>query len=81
MEDGLKKKLMAAGAAVLGALVFGESQVMDMEERLAALEGLHPELVTSVPLGAEENPPPIEAPVEESSEEPVEEVSEEVEGD
>tara|TARA_R110000824_G_scaffold3746_15_gene17808 strand:+ start:2514 stop:2789 length:276 start_codon:yes stop_codon:yes gene_type:complete len=89
MEDGLKKKLMAVGAAVLGALVFGESQVMDMEERLAALEGLHPELVTSVPKDTEESPPalgkpgmsapPIEAPVEESSDEPVEEVSEEVE--
>ena len=39
-----KKKIMAVVMAALGAFVFGESQVMDMDERLQALENLHPEL-------------------------------------
>ena len=44
MDTGMKKKLMAMGAAALGAFLFGESQVLDMEERLTALEDIHPEL-------------------------------------
>ena len=40
----MKKKLMGVGAAALAAFVFGESQIMDMDERLAALEELHPEI-------------------------------------
>tara|TARA_R100000234_G_C4955643_1_gene159392 strand:- start:403 stop:630 length:228 start_codon:yes stop_codon:yes gene_type:complete len=44
MDAGMKKKLMAVGAAALGAFLFGESQVLDMEERLTALEDIHPEL-------------------------------------
>ena len=44
MDTGMKKKLIAMGAAALGAFLFGESQVLDMEERLTALEDIHPEL-------------------------------------
>ena len=44
MDDGLKKKLMGAAAAAVAAFAFGESQIMDMDARLAALEELHPEL-------------------------------------
>ena len=44
MEAGTKKKLMAAATAALAAFAFGESQIMEMEERLKALEDIHPEL-------------------------------------
>ena len=44
MDAAIKKKLMAVGAAALGAIIFGESQIIDMEERLKALEDIHPEL-------------------------------------
>ena len=44
MDDGMKKKLMGVGAAALAAFVFGESQIMEMDERLQTLEKLHPEL-------------------------------------
>ena len=35
-----KKKLMAVATAALGAFVFGESQIMEMNERLGILEEL-----------------------------------------
>jgi len=38
MEAGMTKKLLAAGAAALAALVFGETQILDMDERIQALE-------------------------------------------
>ncbi len=44
MDDGMKKKLMGVGAAALAAFVFGESQILEMDERLQALEEIHPEL-------------------------------------
>ena len=44
MDKSMKKKLMAVGAAALGAFMFGESQVMDMDARIQALEDIHPEL-------------------------------------
>ena len=44
MDAAIKKKLMAVGAAALGAIIFGESQIIDIEERLKALEDIHPEL-------------------------------------
>ena len=44
MDESMKKKLMAVGAAALGAFMFGESQVMDMDARIQALEDIHPEL-------------------------------------
>ena len=39
-----KKKIMAVAMAALGAFVFGESQIAEMDERLQALEKLHPEI-------------------------------------
>jgi len=44
MDDGLKKKLMGAAAAGVAAFMFGGSQIMDMSDRLAALEEFHPEI-------------------------------------
>ena len=44
MDAAIKKKLMAVGAAALGAIIFGESQIIDMEERVKALEDIRPEL-------------------------------------
>lgn len=69
MDDGMKKKLMGVGAAALAAFVFGESQIMEMDERLQTLEKLHPEL-TQEELDAiseelqteEENPPALGKP-------------------
>ena len=59
MDEALKKKLVAAVVAMLGAFAFGESQLLDIEGRLSALEEIHPEL-------AEEDAEEIEeAPVEE----------------
>jgi len=40
MEAGMTKKLLAAGAAALAALVFGETQILDMDERIQALEAV-----------------------------------------
>jgi len=44
MDDSTKKKLLGAGVAALAAIIFGESQIMEMDERLKALEEIHPEL-------------------------------------
>jgi hypothetical protein len=38
MDPSMKKKLMGAGAAALAAFVFGETQILDMDERIQALE-------------------------------------------
>tara|TARA_R100000458_G_scaffold58724_1_gene67410 strand:+ start:1060 stop:1347 length:288 start_codon:yes stop_codon:yes gene_type:complete len=79
MDDALKKKMIAAATAVVGALVFGESQVLDMEERLQALEDIHPELaqeaVDEIAEELETDESIEEAPVEEdiSDEEQIEE--------
>jgi|10_taG_2_1085330.scaffolds.fasta_scaffold24666_5 hypothetical protein len=96
MDDGIKKKLMGAAAAAVAAFMFGGSQVMDIGERLDALEALHPELAEAETAAetAEESTDPAPGeealklneddewvPAEEISDEPVEEVSEEVEGD
>ena len=62
MDDGLKKKLLAAAAAAVAAFAFGESQISSIDSRLAALEGLHPEIVTSVPQDTEESPPALGKP-------------------
>lgn len=73
MDEALKKKLVAAAVAMLGAFAFGESQLLDIEERLSALEEIHPELAEDVE--AEEDAEEIEeAPVEEelSDEEQIE---------
>ena len=39
-----KKKIGACGAVCIAALMYGGAQLMTMESRLEALEGLHPEL-------------------------------------
>ena len=39
-----KKKVGACGAGFIAALMYGGAQLMTMESRLEALEGLHPEL-------------------------------------
>ena len=44
MDDGMKKKLTGAGIAALAVIIFGENQLMGMEDRLQALEEMHPEL-------------------------------------
>ena len=62
MDEALKKKLIAAVVAMLGAFAFGESQLLDIEGRLSALEDIHPELAEDVEEEAEEIE---EAPVEE----------------
>ncbi len=61
MDEALKKKLIAAVVAMLGAFAFGESQLLDIEGRLSALEDIHPELAEDV----EEEEEIEEAPVEE----------------
>ena len=64
MDDGMKKKLMGVGAAALAAFVFGESQILEMDERLQALEEIHPELAqeeldeVAEELQSEEEAPP-----------------------
>jgi uncharacterized protein HemX len=44
MDEALKKKIMGALAAGAAAFMFGGSQIMDLNERLTALEEIHPEL-------------------------------------
>jgi len=39
-----KKQAGACGAGFIAALMYGGAQLMTMESRLEALEGLHPEL-------------------------------------
>tara|TARA_R110002020_G_scaffold46851_1_gene133443 strand:+ start:629 stop:889 length:261 start_codon:yes stop_codon:yes gene_type:complete len=39
-----KKQVGACGAGFIAALMYGGAQLMTMESRLEALEGLHPEL-------------------------------------
>ena len=40
----MDKKIAGSAAAVVGALLYGGSQLLDMEGRIAAIEELHPEL-------------------------------------
>jgi hypothetical protein len=65
MDDGMKKKLMGVGAAALAAFVFGESQILEMDERLQALEEIHPELAQEELDAVAEEMKSDEAPVEE----------------
>lgn len=44
MDEALKKKLIGAATAGVAAFMFGGSQIIDMENRLSALEEIHPEL-------------------------------------
>jgi len=48
-----KKKTGGAAAAIVAALLYGGSELMDMQSRLDALEKIHPELVTGEPMDEE----------------------------
>jgi|TARA_R100000084_G_C4654205_1_gene151753 hypothetical protein len=73
MEDATKKKLLAAVVAAVAAFGFGETQIRDLDKRIAALEEIHPELEqaeldelaeelksTELPNESEEEKPSIE---------------------
>lgn len=38
MDSDMTKKMVAAGTAALAVFVFGEAQILDMDERIMALE-------------------------------------------
>jgi flagellar motor protein MotB len=61
MDDAMKKKLTAVAAALIGAFAFGESQLLDIDKRISALEEIHPELAEEV----EDEEESEEAPAEE----------------
>jgi outer membrane biosynthesis protein TonB len=68
----MDKKLTGGAAAVLGAFLYGGAQLLDIEDRLQALEDIHPELSEEEPAEApaeEEEPEPEEEPEEEEPEE------------
>ena len=64
----MDKKLSGAAAAVVGALLYGGAQLMDLNDRLVALEEAHPEVAE-----AEAEPEPAEEPKEEEQPEQPEE--------
>ena len=66
----MDKKTKSGIDAVIAALVYGGAQILDMESRIGALEAIHPELVTGVPLPETAPEEPVEPP--EESEEQVE---------
>ena len=70
----MDNKAKGSIAALVGALLYGGSQLLDMESRLEALEGLHPEVTTGVamdPHAVEEAPQePETAEVTGATEEP-----------
>jgi hypothetical protein len=83
----MDKKTKGGIAALIGALLYGGAELLDMQARLAALEELHPEIVTGVPLDPHtpeepaqepESPEPTEEPgaEPESAPEPTEEPAE-----
>ena len=55
-----KKQVGACGAGFIAALMYGGAQLMTMESRLEALEGLHPELEGEEE--EEESPPALGKP-------------------
>ena len=78
MDEALKKKLIGAATAGVAAFMFGGSQIIELDDRIAALEAIHPEIAQAEldalaeELENEESPPalgkpgmsapPIEAP-------------------
>ncbi len=65
-------------AAVIGALLYGGAQILEMESRIGNLEELHPEIVTGVPMDphAPQEPQSPQEPAEATqSPEPTEEVN------
>ena len=51
---------------MIGAMLYGGAELLDMDARLVALEGLHPEMTTGVSM----DPHAVEEPAQEPSEEP-----------
>ena len=68
----MDKKQSGAAAAVVGALLYGGAQLMDLNDRLVALEEAHPE-VAEAEAEAEAEPEPAEEPKEEEQPEKAEE--------
>jgi hypothetical protein len=68
MDEALKKKVMGALAAGVAAFMFGGSQIVDLNNRLVALEEIHPELkqaeldAIAEELETEETPPALAKP-------------------
>lgn len=52
----MNKKLTTAAAAVAGALVYGGAELLELNERLTALEDAHPELTEEAEKPVEEKP-------------------------
>jgi hypothetical protein len=72
----MDKKSKGGIAALVGALLYGGSELLDMDSRLAVLEAIHPELVTDIPMDAHaEEPGNEEAPGGEPEVEPAAEPS------
>ena len=65
----MDKKLSGAGAAIVGALLYGGAQLLDIEERLAALEAKQAESAEEPAAEASEDVEEAE-PNEEPAEEP-----------
>tara|TARA_R110000824_G_scaffold78664_4_gene198442 strand:- start:4275 stop:4559 length:285 start_codon:yes stop_codon:yes gene_type:complete len=55
----MNKKMKGGIGAAVAALIYGGAQLLDMESRIAALEGLHPELITGVAMD-----PPAQEPAQ-----------------
>jgi len=79
----MDKKIAGGAAAVVGALMYGGAQLLDMEGRIAAIEEIHPELAQeelnekAEELKEEEPEKPSEKPEKpEEAEEPGEEPEE-----
>ena len=64
----MDKKLTGGAAAVLGAFLYGGAQLLDIEDRLQAIEDIHPELFKEEPAEepVEEELEPEEEPKEEA---------------
>jgi len=55
----MNKKMKGGIGAAVAALIYGGAQLLDMESRIASLEGLHPELITGVAMD-----PPAQEPAQ-----------------
>ena len=65
----MDKKLSGVGAAIVGALLYGGAQLLDIEERLAALEAKQEESAEEPAAEASEDAEEVE-PNKEPAEEP-----------
>ena len=70
----MDNKAKSGIAAVIGALLYGGAQILEMESRIGNLEELHPEIVTGVPMDphAPQEPQSPQEPAEAIEEEPTE---------